>query len=131
MKYNLFHTFLFQNRNLPHLKPTLMFPLKFILTSLQIFLSKLNCLETWLSLPSRSLQPLFDLLKGDKRPSSQRILSLETIQALHFDNLVEKVMDLVRYNSVIPVQLIIFTSSHTLVGAVSKTRALWNGSTHR
>lgn len=66
------------------LNPTLMFSLKLSLASLQNFLGKLNWLGAWLSLPIRTLQPFFNLLKVDKMFSSQRILSPEANQALNF-----------------------------------------------
>ena len=48
------------------LKSTLSFPQKLTLTSLQSFLGKLNWLQPWLPLPTSTLQPLFNLLKGEK-----------------------------------------------------------------
>ena len=48
------------------LKPTLSFPQKLTLASFQSFLGNLNWLWPWLPLPRSTLQPLFNILKGDK-----------------------------------------------------------------
>jgi hypothetical protein len=61
------------------LKPTLSFPQKLTLASLQSFLGNLNWLRPWLLLPTSTLQPLFNLLKGDKSPSSLRTLSPKAV----------------------------------------------------
>lgn len=100
------------------LKPTLSFPQKLTLASLQSFLGNLNWLRPWLHLPTSTLQPLFNLLKGDKDPSSPRTLSPEAVQALKSVNSALNDMALARYDPTVPVHLLIFNSSPTLVGAL-------------
>ena len=100
------------------LKPTLSFPQKLTLASLQSFLGNLNWLWPWLPLPTSTLQPLFNLLKGDKNPFSLKTLSLEAVQALNSVNAALKDMALARYDPTKPIQLLIFNFSPTLVGTL-------------
>lgn len=97
------------------LKLTLSFPQKLTLASLQSFSGQP---QLTLTLPTSTLQLLFNLLKGDKRPSSPRTLSLEAIQALNSVNTALKDMALHRYDPTIPIQLLIFSSSPTLIGSL-------------
>ena len=100
------------------LKPTLSFPQELTLASLQSFLGNLSWRWPWLPLPRSTLQPLFNLLKGDKSPSALRTLSPEAVQALNSVNAALKNMALSRYDPAKPIQLLICNCSPTLVVAI-------------
>ena len=73
-------------------------------------------LEAEFPLPTSTLQPFFNFLKGDKSLSVLRTLSPEAVQALNSVNAALKDMALARYDPTKPIQLLIFNSSPTLVG---------------
>jgi hypothetical protein len=100
------------------LKPSLSFPQKLTLTSLQIFFGNLNWLRPWLPLPTSTLLSLFILLKGNKCPCCPRTLSPESVQALNSVNVALKDVALARYDPTKPIQLCILNSSPTLVGGL-------------
>ena len=52
------------------------------LNDFQKLLGDINWIRPYLKLPTYTLQPLFDILKGDSDPASPRTLSLEGRSAL-------------------------------------------------
>ena len=73
-------------------------------------------LEAEFLLPTSTLQPFFNFLKGDKSLSFLRTLSPEAVQALNSVNAALKDMALARYDPTKPIQLLI--SFPTLVGVL-------------
>lgn len=88
-------------------------------SSLHSLLSPAGCLAP----PTNTLKPLFNLLKGDKRPSFPRTLSSEAIQALNSIHAALRDMVLARYNPTMPIQLI-FNPSPILRGALYQTQVV-------
>ena len=86
------------------------------LASLQSLLGNLNWLCLWLSISKTMLQPLFDLLRGNRVPGSKRKLMVEASEALA--NQALQSMALARFTPSLPVQLLIFNTTPTLMGVL-------------
>lgn len=88
------------------------------LTSLQSFLGNLKWLLPWLPIPSTTLQVLFDFLWRDKAPTSKWKLTDEAFENLAKINQALHGMASARFSSSLCVQLLIFNTSPTLMGAL-------------